>query len=73
MTNLTLNLMLVVFLHMTNSQVPLVNKRIWIWGMDNFHRLLQVWVNLLGDGDLGILPRCAPGWSALGVVIEAMF
>ena len=74
MTNLTLFLVVVILLHMTNCRMPLVNERIWIWGTDNLHRLLQFGVNLLGDGDLGsVRPRCAPGWSALGMVIEVVF
>ena len=73
MTNLTLDLVLVILLHMTNCRVPLVHKWIRVWGTDDFHHPLQVWINLLGDGDVRILPGYAPGWLALGVVIEVMF
>ena len=77
-TNLTLNLVLVILAWLTNSRVPLVSERIWIWCADYLHCLVHFWVHNLGDGDLRSLrPRCgcmlAPGWLALGMVIHTMF
>ena len=58
-TNLTLNLVLVILAWLTNSRVPLVSEWIWIWCADYLHRRVHFWVHNLGDGDLRSLhPRC---------------